>query len=68
MSKHTKSTKFKNNRLAPISREESRQQLPVIDYYTIELKAYQIYQQRGGDALSNWLEAERLLIEENKTR
>ena len=32
-----------------------------IDDRSIQLRAYVIYQEKGGSALDNWLEAERLL-------
>lgn len=31
----------------------------------IQLRAYQIYEEKGGSDLENWLEAERLLKEES---
>lgn len=36
-----------------------------LDYNAVAFRAYQIYQQRGGDALENWLEAERTLRQES---
>jgi len=32
-----------------------------IDNNSIQLRAYQIYQEKGGSDLDNWLEAERIL-------
>jgi len=32
-----------------------------VDNNSIQLLAYQIYQEKGGSALDNWLEAERIL-------
>lgn len=32
-----------------------------VDHGSIQLRAYQIYREKGGSALDNWLEAERCL-------
>lgn len=39
-----------------------------IDESLIQLRAYQIYHEKGGSALENWLEAERILsfVDENQ--
>jgi hypothetical protein len=38
-----------------------------IDNNSIQLRAYQIYQEKGGSELDNWLEAERILSEKIRT-
>ncbi|MDP2653192.1 MAG: DUF2934 domain-containing protein [Candidatus Omnitrophota bacterium] len=35
------------------------------DKSSIQLKAYQIYQEKGGTDLDNWLEAERMLRDDH---
>jgi hypothetical protein len=37
-------------------------------YEDIQRRAYQIHEEKGGSDLENWLEAERVLKEENKVR
>jgi hypothetical protein len=40
---------------------------PAIDNNSIQLRAYQIYQEKGGSDLENWLEAERILSNRDQT-
>lgn len=37
-----------------------------VDKGAIQLRAYQIYREKGGSALDNWLEAERILKNKNQ--
>ncbi len=37
-----------------------------MDYDKVKIKAEKIYQEKGGDALDNWLEAERLVKQEQQ--
>lgn len=37
----------------------------VVDSHSIQLRAYQIYQEKGGSDLENWLEAERTLKDDD---
>jgi len=40
----------------------------VPDQESVQLRAYQLYQQQGGDAQANWYGAEKLLREESLGR
>jgi hypothetical protein len=40
----------------------------ILNHSEIERRAYQIYLEKGGMALDNWLEAEQALINEHKQR
>ncbi len=44
--------------------EKEKAEEVLVDQDLIQSRAYQIYQEKGGDALDNWLEAERVLREE----
>lgn len=37
------------------------QEVAVVDERSIQLRSYQIHQEKGGTAFDNWLEAERIL-------
>src|SRR5580704_7518726 len=51
--------KNSNNASKPIVSKES--QTNVVDEESIQLRAYQIHQEKGGSDLDNWLEAEQNL-------
>ncbi len=42
-------------------KSEFVQEKPAVDDSSIQYMAYQIYREKGGPALDNWLEAERIL-------
>lgn len=47
------------------SRLDDIQKIMAAGHDSIQARAYQIYQEKGGSALDNWLEAERDLGTEN---
>lgn len=49
-----------DNAPAPVELEEIAMNV-VIDDSPIQQRAYQIYREKGGHALDNWLEAEQIL-------
>lgn len=54
---HPQSKVGQNNKKAPGAPETKG----AVDNSSIQLLAYQIYQEKGGSELDNWLEAERSL-------
>jgi hypothetical protein len=36
-------------------------EVPIADDSSIQIRAYQIHQEKGGSAMDNWLEAERAI-------
>jgi hypothetical protein len=48
-----------------IGSSEKNGEKGIIDDSLIQLRAYQIYHEKGGTALENWLEAERILSQVN---
>jgi uncharacterized protein YqgQ len=58
MSKHTHHQAFGVIKSEDIHREVA------VNGSSLQLIAYQIHQEKGGDALDNWLEAERILKNE----
>ena len=52
-----KNTTSQRDELASTASRE----ITVVDDRAIQLRSYQIHQEKGGTALDNWLEAERIL-------
>ena len=64
--------KNRRNKIKPILNKRAKgapcdEEMPyqvsetTVDNNSIQLLAYQIYREKGGSALDNWLEAERIL-------
>ncbi len=50
-----------------LKNSQNVQEQYVPSYRDIELLAHQIHEEKGGDELDNWLEAERLLREKHRS-
>jgi Protein of unknown function (DUF2934) len=53
--------KKKLNQVSKASNSENIPTKGAVENNSIQLRAYQIYQEKGGSELDNWLEAERIL-------
>ena len=51
----------KSNHASKLMESRDNQWKVAMDDSSIQLTAYQIYQEKGGSALDNWLEAEQIL-------
>jgi hypothetical protein len=53
--------KKKSNQVSKAAKSENNSTMDADNNNAIQLRAYQIYQEKGGSELDNWLEAERIL-------
>jgi len=53
--------KKKSNQVSKTAKSENNSTMEADENNTIQLRAYQIHQEKGGSELDNWLEAERIL-------
>jgi len=58
------SAPFHNSKTTQQKSKVDAQSMVAADASSIQLRAYQLYQEKGGSAVDNWLEAERVLRNE----